>query len=205
MDHYVSCCAVHALGEAVEVPTVVMVEVIASLMKRVAQEIEAESRLAGGWPVGGGGHPPASGFPNKSPHPKERQAWPPKLLHATCLQALGLVAQRASISGNNAVVQAVIEQFATCLARPEPGGGNPDYPPDSTLGSGCMSRQNAALGLRIVGINLPRGIDKRMQQAVIEACSRASQDRDIFVAHYSRDTLRDMLLPKRQRGLQSGN
>ena len=204
-DYYASCGAVHALGEAVEVPTVVMVEVIASLMKRVAQVIEKESRLAGGWPAGGGGHPPPSGFPNKSPNPKERQAWPPKLLHATCLQALGLMAQRASVSGNNAVVQAVIEQFVTCLGRPEPGGGNPDYPPDSTLGSGCMSRQNAALGLRILGASLPRGIDKRMQQTVIEACRRASQDRDIFVAHYSRDALCDMLVPKGEGGLQSGN
>ena len=115
------------------------------------------------------------------------------------------MAQRASVAGNNAVVHAVIEQFATCLARPEPGGGNPDYPPDSTLGSGWMSRQNAALGLRILGANLQRGIDKRMQQVVIEACRRASQDRDIFVAHYSRDTLRDMLVPKGQRGLQRGN
>ena len=152
VDHHVVCCAVHALGEAVEAPTVAMVNVIESLMNRVAHVIDTESRTAGGWPAGGGGHLPASGFPNKSPNPKERQAWPPKLLHATCLQALGLMGQRASSVGNTDVVHAIIEQCVACLTQAEPGGGNPDYPPDSTLGSGFMSRQNAALGLRILCI-----------------------------------------------------
>ncbi len=64
VDHHVACCAVHALGEAVEVPTGAMVNAIASLMNRVAHLIGTESRTAGGWPAGGGGHLPASTRPD---------------------------------------------------------------------------------------------------------------------------------------------
>lgn len=192
VDHHVACCAVHVLGEAVQTPTVDVVKRIVSLMDRVAQEIDLETRDTGGWPAGGGGHPASSGFPNKSPNPKERQAWSPKLLHASCLQALGLMGQRAASAGNTEIVHAIIEQFVASINKAEPGGGNPHYPPDSALGTGFMSRQNTALGLRMLCGESGAAMSRRLRQKVVEACSRTATDADKFLAGYCRDTLRYM-------------
>ena len=108
-----------------------------------------------------------------SPNPKEQQAWTPKLLHATCLQTLGVMGQNAAAAGDDEVLRAVVECCVTCLKRPEPGGGNraatpPDYPPDSILGSGLMSRQNAALALRMLGSH--GAVAGALRQEVVDAC-----------------------------------
>ena len=189
-DHHVaSCSAVHALGEAAEAPSLAMVNAITALMDRVAKTIAMEAYAAGGWPVGGGGHPPSSGF-HTSPNPKERQAWTPKLLHATCLQALGLLGQQAVAAGDIHIVHAIVEQCLTCMNAAEPGGENPDYPPDSFLGNGFMSRQNAALALRTLCNEGTLAMNAELRQAVEVACSKTTADRDLFLAHYCRDTLR---------------
>lgn len=188
VDHHVACCAVHALGEAAETPSLAMVKVVAELSDRIKQTIEAESRAAGGWPAGGGGHPAPSGFGFRSPNPKERQAWTPKLLHASCLQTLGVLGQRAQADGADDVVHAIIEQCIACLNAPEPGGSNPDYPADSALGSLLMSRQNAALGLRMLCVE-GSAISPKLRQVVVDACSGSAADPDKFLAHYCRDTL----------------
>ena len=188
LDDHVACCAVHALGEAVEKPSLATVAVVAELMQRVERTIVTEAQAAGGWPRGGGGHPPASGFDRWSPNPKEQQAWTPKLLHATCLQTLGVMGQNAAADGNGDVLRAVVECCVTCLKRPEPGGGNPDYPPDSILGRGLMSRQNAALALRMLGSH--GAVAGALRREVVDACSGALADPDRFLAHYCSDSLR---------------
>ena len=189
VDDHVACCAVHALGEAAEEPSLAMVDAVGTVMDRVAGQIAGAVRGLDGWPAGGGGHPPASGFGRFSPNPKERQAWPPKLLHATCVQALGLMGQRAAAKpGNHAVLGAIVERCVACLDAPEPGGGNPDYPEDSTLGRGLMSRQNAALALRMLA-PASQAIDGRLRRAAADACRRALTDADRFVPGYCRDAL----------------
>ena len=189
VDDHVACCAVHALGETAEEPSLAMVDAVASTMDRVAGEIASAVRGLDGWPAGGGGHPPASGFGRFSPNPKERQAWTPKLLHAACVQALGLMGQRAaSMPGNDAVLGAIVERCVRCLDEPEPAGGNPDYAEDSTLGRGLMSRQNAALALRMLA-PASQAIDGRLRRAAADACRRALTDADRFVPGYCRDAL----------------
>ena len=188
LDDHIACCALHALGEAAEKPSLAIVAVVAERMERAERTIVAEARGAGGWPRGGGGHPPSSGFDFWSPNPKEQQAWTPKLLHATCLQTLGVMGQNAAAAGNDEVLRAVVERCVASLKRPEPGGGNPDYPPDSILGSGLMSRQNAALALRMLGGH--GTVAGALRQEVVAACSRALADPDRYLAHYCRDTLR---------------
>ena len=189
VDDHVACCAVHALGEAAEEPSLAIVDAVGTVMDRVAGEIADAVRGLDGWPAGGGGHPPASGFGRFSPNPKERQAWTPKLLHATCVQALGLMGQRAAAKpGNHAVLGAIVERCVACLDAPEPGGGNPDYPEDSTLGRGLMSRQNAALALRMLA-PASQAIDGRLRRAAADACRRALTDADRFVPGYCRDAL----------------
>ena len=189
VDEYVACCAVHALGEAAEEPSLEMVDAVARVMDRVSLEIDAAVRGLDEWPAGGGGHPAPSGFGRLSPNPKERQAWTPKLLHATCVQALGLMGQRAaSKPGTHAVLGAIIERCVGCLNAPEPGGGNPDYAEDSPLGRGLMSRQNAALALRML-VASSETIEGRLRQAAADACQRALTDADRFLAAYCRDTL----------------
>ena len=188
LDDHVACCAVHALGEAAEKPSLATVAAVAELMRRVERTIVTEAQAAGGWPRGGGGHPPASGFDHWSPNPKEQQAWTPKLLHATCLQSLGVMGQNAAAAGDDEVLRAVVECCVTCLKRPEPGGGNPDYPPDSILGSGLMSRQNAALALRMLGGH--GAVAGALRKEVVDACSGALADPDRYLAHYCSDTLR---------------
>ena len=188
-DEHVACCAVHALGEAAEEPSLEMVDAVAAVMDRVSLEIDAAVRGLDGWPAGGGGHPPASGFGRLSPNPKERQAWPSKLLHATCVQALGLMGQRAAAKpGTHAVLGAIVERCVACLNAPEPGGGNPDYAKDSTLGRGLMSRQNAALALRML-LTSSETIEGWLRRAAADACQRALTDADRFLAGYCRDTL----------------
>ena len=188
-DEHVACCAVHALGEAAEEPSLEMVDAVATVMDRVSLEIDAAVRGLDGWPAGGGGHPPASGFGRLSPNPKERQAWTPKLLHATCVQALGLIGgQRAAKPGTHAVLGAIVERCVGCLNAPEPGGGNPDYAEDSPLGRGLMSRQNAALALRMLA-TASETVEGRLRQATADACRRALTDADRFLAGYCRDTL----------------
>lgn len=189
VDDHVTCCAVHALGEAAGEPSLAMVDAVGTVMDRVAGEIASAVQGLDGWPAGGGGHPPASGFGRFSPNPKERQAWTPKLLHATCVQALGLMGQRAaSKPGNHPVLGAIIERCVGCLNAPEPGGGNPDYEEDSTLGRGLMSRQNAALALRMLA-SASDTIEGRLRRAAAEACRRALTDADRFVPGYCRDAL----------------
>ena len=189
VDDHVACCAVQALGEAAEEPSLAMVDAVGAVMDRVAGEITAAVGGLHGWPAGGGGHPPASGFGRFSPNPKERQAWTPKLLHATCVQTLGLMGQRAAAEpGNHAVLGAIVERCVGCLNAPEPGGGNPDYEEDSTLGRGFMSRQNAALALRMLA-NASQAIEGRLRRAAAEACRRALTDADRFVPGYCRDAL----------------
>ena len=189
VDDHVACCAVHALGEAAEEPSLAIVDAVGTVMNRVAGEIADAVRGLDGWPAGGGGHPPASGFGRFSPNPKERQAWTPKLLHATCVQALGLMGQRAAAKpGNHAVLGAIVERCVACLDAPEPGGGNPDYEEDSTLGRGLMSRQNAALALRMLAA-AGQAIDGGLRQAAADACRRALTDADRFVPGYCRDAL----------------
>ena len=189
VDEHVACCAAHALGEAAAEPSPEMVDAVASVMDRVSGEIDAAVRGLDGWPAGGGGHPPASGFGRLSPNPKERQAWTPKLLHATCVQALGLMGQRAATrSGTHAVIGAIVERCVRCLNAPEPGGGNPDYAEDSPLGRGLMSRQNAALALRMLA-TASETVEGRLRQATADACRRALTDADRFLAGYCRDTL----------------
>ena len=61
-----------------------------------------------------------------------------------------------------------VECCVTCLKRPEPGGGNPDYARDSILGSGLMSRQNAALALRMLGSH--GAVAGALRQEVVDAC-----------------------------------
>ena len=179
----------NALGEAAEEPSLAMVDAVGAVMDRVADEIIAAVRGLDGWPAGGGGHPPASGFGRFSPNPKERQAWTPKLLHATCVQALALMGQRAAVkSGNDAVLGAIVERCVGCLNAPEPGGGNPDYEEDSTLGRGLMSRQNAALALRMLA-NASQAIEGQLRRAAAEACRRALSDADRFVPGYCRGAL----------------
>ena len=152
LDDHVACCAVHALGEAAEKPSLATVAVVAELMERAERTIVTEARAAGGW----------------SPNPKEQQAWTPKLLHATCLQTLGVMGQNAAAAGDDEVLRAIVECCVTCLKRPEPGGCNPDYPPDSRLGSGLMSRQNAALALRMLGSH--GAVAGALRQEVVDAC-----------------------------------
>ena len=189
VDDHVACCAVHALGEAAGEPSPAMVDAVGTVMDRVAGEIADAVRGLDGWPAGGGGHPPASGFGRFSPNPKERQAWTPKLLHATCVQALGLMGQRAAAKpGSHAVLGAIVERCVACLDAPEPGGGNPDYPEDSTLGRGLMSRQNAALALRMLA-PASQAIDGRLRRAAADACRRALTGADRFVPGYCRDAL----------------
>lgn len=189
VDDHVACCAVHAVGEAVEKPTEQMVDVIVRLSDRIGRFIERQTRAAGGWPAGGGGHFGPSGFGDRSPNPKERQAWTAKLLHATCLQTLGVMGQKATAAADETVVRAVVEQCAACLGRPEPGGGNPDYADDSALSSGFMSRQNAALGLRMLCND---ALTPDLRRAVTDVCSKCVDDPDPFLAHYCRDTLERM-------------
>ncbi len=189
VDDHVACCAVHALGEAAGEPSLALVDAVGTVMDRVAGEIANAVRGLDGWPAGGGGHPPASGFGRFSPNPKERQAWTPKLLHATCVQALGLMGQRAAAKpGSHAVLGAIIARCVACLDAPEPGGGNPDYEEDSTLGRGLMSRQNAALALRMLG-PASQGIDGRLRRTAADAFRRALTDADRFVPGYCRDAL----------------
>ena len=189
VDDHVACCAVHALGEAAGEPSLAMVDAVGTVMDRVAGEIANAVQGLDGWPAGGGGHPPASGFGRFSPNPKERQAWTPKLLHATCVQALGLMGQRAASKlGMHAVLGAIVARCVGCLNAPEPGGGNPDYEEDSTLGRGLMSRQNAALALRMLA-TASQAIDGRLRRAAAEACRRALTDADRFVPGYCRDAL----------------
>ena len=65
--------------------------------------------------------------------------------------------QRAAAKpGKHAVLGAIVERCVACLDAPEPGGGNPDYGEDSTLGRGLMSRQNAALALRMLPLRATR-------------------------------------------------
>ena len=189
VDEPTACCATHALGEAAEEPSLEMVKAVATIMDRVSGEIDAAVHGLDGWPAGGGGHPPASGFGRLSPNPKERQAWAPKLLHATCVQSLGLMGQRAaSKPGMHAVLGAIVERCVACLDAPEPGGGNPDYAEDSPLGRGLMSRQNAALALRMLA-TASETVKGRLRQATADACRRALTDADRFLAGYCRDTL----------------
>lgn len=190
VDDHLACCTVHAIGEAAEEPSLAMVNAIMMVMDRVSLKISVAVRGLNGWPAGGGGHPSPSGFGRFSPNPKERQAWTPKLLHATCLQALGLMGQRASSIQplNNDVLSAIIECCVRCLDAPEPGGGNPDYAKDSALGSGLMSRQNAALALRMF-FDSSETIDGGLCQVAKDACQRSLSDADCFLAAYCRDAL----------------
>ena len=134
----------HAMGEAVaggaDGDTALrLAQVLTAQLAVCGAAIVSEVAACGGeWPRGGGGHPTSTGFPNASPNPKERQAWAPKLLHATIIQSLGLVGASTCGRRDAGPHTAWALAFAACcdtLRKPEPGGGNPDYGDSVTLGS----------------------------------------------------------------------
>lgn len=84
----------------------------------------------------------------------------------------------------------IVEQCLTYMNTAKPGGDNPDYPPDSFLGNGFMSRQNAALALRTLCNESMLAINAELRQAVRAASSRTKADSDLFLTNYFRDTLR---------------
>ena len=185
---YSALCAVHALGEAVVVPGVDEVQVTEALLEMAAQVVREGVVASGGWPRGGCGHPESSGFPSASPQPKERQTWLPKLLHATCMQSIGLFCQRAAGAADGETLGRIVKLCAECLAAPEVGGGNPDYAEDSVLGSGQQSRQNAAVALRVLFCCQAETLLQPPQRtAVAEACRAAAREvgsADPFLTEY---------------------
>jgi hypothetical protein len=113
-------------------------------------------------------------------------------LEATCVQALGVLAGRAAAVGDAAVVQRISGLCAGVLAAPELGGGNPDYPVDSVLGSGQMARQSAAAALRVIFSGGGRLLDAASRAAIRAACELAAADTDPFLSEYCAQILADV-------------